>query len=94
MNKTLGVIGIVLGVLLGLYIGVWIMFVGGIIGIVNFIEGIVNGNTDGMLLAISIVKIIFAGLVGTLSAYMFILPSFALIGNDTKKYKTFRKGGK
>lgn len=80
MKTILGVLGIIAGVILGVYVGVWLMFVGGIIGIVNFIQLMIDGNADGMLLAISIVKIIFSGAIGTISFYVLALPSIALLG--------------
>ena len=79
MKTILGILGIIAGVALGLYVGVWLMFVGGILGIVNFIQLMIDGNTDGMLLAISIVKLVFSGAVGAISFYVLALPSIALL---------------
>lgn len=79
MKNIIGIIGITIGVVIGLYVGLYLMFIGGIIGIVSFTQGMMDGNTDGMLLAINIVKIIFAGFTGAVSFYAIALPSLKLM---------------
>lgn len=89
MKIVLGVIGIIAGVVLGLYVGVYLCFIGGIIGIVEAINIMIDGGgADAGLIAWSIVKLIFSGFAGSISAYVLILPSFALLGHGIdKKYK-------
>lgn len=85
MNKKdfiwiLGALGFIGGIALGLYVGVWLMFIGGIIGIIEaivliFSSGVVNADLIGW----SIVKIIFASFVGYISAIAIIFPSLHLM---------------
>ena len=74
--KILGILMIIAGVILGLYIGLWVMFIGGIAGLVNTIFG--NSPVEGIDIAFSIVKILFASLVGTIAAFLLIIPGLAL----------------
>lgn len=62
MLRALIVIAIViLAVVGGLYVGVWLMFIGGLIDIIEAIKAPV---TEAMPLAIGVVKMFFAGVVG------------------------------
>lgn len=77
----IGLIGVLAGVALGLYVGVWVMFVGGIMGLVSIVTTLVaGGGVVASLLAWSIVKIMFAGVVGWICAFIIITPSFGLMG--------------
>lgn len=79
----LGIALIIVGIFIGLYVGVWLMFVGGVIGLVEVVNQLIAGiGLDGMLIAVSIVKIMFAGLVGYLSGIIAVLPGFALFNKD------------
>lgn len=74
-NTILGISMIILGGLLGLYVGVWMMFIGGIVGLVDVIVGMIHGSgVDGLAIGINIIKIMFAGLAGYLSALVLIIP--------------------
>lgn len=77
--KVLGVLLIVLGIALGLYVGVWVMFIGGIFEIVDFIK---LGLEDYSMLAWGIIKIILSSLVGWLCAFILIVPGGSLIGES------------
>jgi len=77
--KFLGVLLIVLGSVLGLYLGVWIMFIGGIVGLIEAVNIIAEGSgVDTMLIGINIVKLMFAGFIGYVSALIFIIPGLVL----------------
>ena len=83
MRTLLGVFLILCGVIIGLYIGVWVMFVGGIIDIINQIKAPV---LDTMRVTVGIIKIIFASFVGVVSAIILISPGFTMLGiNKTKR---------
>lgn len=82
MKTFIGIIGIILGIALGLYVGVWLCLAGGIIGLVNAVIALIGGQVLAGLIGWSIVKIMFAGLAGWLSASVIILPSYALIVSD------------
>lgn len=55
----------ILGIILGVYVGGWVMFVG---GIVQFINSIASTPIYALGIAIGIVRIIFASMVGWLVA--------------------------
>lgn len=76
MKEFIGVLLIIAGAALGLYVGLWVMFVGGILGIVESLSGV---GVDEMLLAWSIVKIVFAGFIGSLSAYLLMIPGYLML---------------
>jgi len=77
-NTILGISMIVLGVVLGLYVGVWMMFIGGIVGLVNSVVGIIHGNgVDGLTIGVNIIKIMFAGLAGYVSALVLVIPGWS-----------------
>jgi len=80
MKTILGIAMIIAGIVLGLYVGLWLMFIGGIAGLINVVVGAVAGHgISGMVVAIDVVKIMFAGLTGWLSAFVLIIPGFAML---------------
>ena len=80
MKTILGIAMIITGIVLGLYVGLWLMFIGGIAGLINVVVGAVAGHgISGMVVAIDVVKIMFAGLTGWLSAFVLIIPGFAML---------------
>ncbi|KKM00124.1 hypothetical protein LCGC14_1807500 [marine sediment metagenome] len=60
---------------IGLWLGVWVMFIGGIIQIVNSVTPVVIASG----IAWGLVKIMAASLIGVLSAAIFIAPGVLLI---------------
>jgi len=70
-----GLILVIVGVLAGLYVGGWVCFVG---GIVDVIEEIRSENLVALNIAVGIAKVLFAGLLGWISALVFILPGLHL----------------
>lgn len=84
--KILGCFLIISGIILGLYLGIWVCFIGGIIGLINAVVDISNGlGVDAMAIGIGVGKIIFAGLVGWLSALTLIYPGVSLISKNYGK---------
>lgn len=81
MKTLLGVLGVIAGIILGLYVGVWVCFIGGILGLLTSLIALVGGQLLTGLIGWSIIKIIFAGIAGYLSAVVVILPSLALMGS-------------
>jgi len=80
MKTILGITMIIAGVVLGLYVGLWLMFIGGIAGLINVVVGAVAGHgISGMVVAIDVVKIMFAGLAGWLSAFVLVIPGLAML---------------
>jgi len=65
MKTILGIAMIIAGIVLGLYVGLWLMFISGIAGLINVVVGAVAGHgISGMVVAIDVVKIMFAGYNG------------------------------
>lgn len=64
MKKIIGILIAIAGIALGIYVGVWLMFIGGIVQIVNSIN-----PTNGLGIALGIVRIVFCE-VGGLIAWL------------------------
>lgn len=67
MKKLLGVCLILLGLVLGVWLGIRVMFIGGIVQIVNAIKAT---PVSAIGIAIGIVKVLFSGVVGWLSGLL------------------------
>ena len=82
MNATsmargfVGVILIVAGISLAVYVGVWWAFIG---GIVQAIDGVKATPTDAWEIAYGIVRIVFAGFLGTITAVVAVFPGWAML---------------
>jgi len=63
MKKILGMALILTGIALGVYFGLWVMFIGGIVQIINALSPL-----EAMSIAFGVVKIIFASLIGWICA--------------------------
>lgn len=63
MKTFIGFSLIILGILLGLYLGVWVMFIGGIIQVVQNITPVVNA----LGIALGLLRFMASSLVGWLS---------------------------
>ena len=64
MKKIIGILIAIAGIALGIFVGVWLMFIGGIVQIVNSIN-----PTNGLGIALGIVRIVFCE-VGGLIAWL------------------------
>jgi len=73
----LGVSLMLFGVLLGLYIGVYLLFIGGIIQIVQSINPVVISTG----IAIGLCKVLLSGFCGYISAYIPILLGLYIADN-------------
>ena len=76
MKKVVGALLVLIGIVLGLYLGLWVLFIGGVIDLIKQIR-LPEMNTG--IIAWGIVKVLFAGFIGTLSAMIFILPGLGMI---------------
>ena len=72
MKKIIGILIAIVGIALGIYVGVWLMFVGGIVQIVNSIYPI-----NGLGIALGIARIVFCE-VGGLIAWLGIVIGSAI----------------
>jgi hypothetical protein len=80
MKTILGILLFIGGIALGIYVGLWVCFVGGILGLVEVVNGMIDGNgVDGMLIVWSILKMMFASFLGYLSAVALVLPGLHLM---------------
>lgn len=75
MRKMLGGLLIAVGLAAGLYVGVWLMFIG---GIVQVIETIRAPELSAVDVAVGVARVVFAGLVGWLSAMLCVIPGFLM----------------
>lgn len=75
-NAIFGFLLVLAGIVLGVYVGLWLMFIGGIIQVIDAI----NANpTPALDVALGVCRIVFAGGVGWLSALLLIIPGVAMI---------------
>jgi hypothetical protein len=66
IKKFIGVVLIIAGLVLGVYLGLWVMFVGGIEQIIDGVQA--EPDANGGDIAWGIVRIFFAGAIGTITA--------------------------
>lgn len=78
LKTAIGIVLMLAGVVLGLYVGVWLCLVGGIVDIVEVIK---SQGIDAMKIAWGIVKVLCSGLFGMLSAYVLLIPGWAMLDN-------------
>lgn len=76
MKVVIGLLMIVGGIALGLYAGLWWAFVGGIIQIISAVQASPIPPAD---IAWGVVKIVFAGLIGGVSALVLVVPGAAMV---------------
>ena len=66
----------VVGVALALYVGVWLLFIGGIVQIVDAVKAT---PVSGLDIALGILRVIFAG-AGTMLTMLFaVFPGYAML---------------
>lgn len=78
MKDFVGGILVFMGIAFGVYAGVWWAFIGGIIQIINEIKA---PELSAVAVALGIAKVMFAGLIGYVSAVVAMLPGFALLNS-------------
>lgn len=79
MKIFIAVIMLIGGVVLGGYVGVWLMFIG---GIVQIIEQVRAEHLEAMQVGFGVARIFLAGLSGMLSAMFLIIPAMAILSTD------------
>ncbi len=80
MKTVLGVLMCLAGVALGLYVGIWLCLVGGFVSIIDGARA--AGQADAGMIAWGIIRVLFASALGTISAYVLIIPGYVLINSD------------
>lgn len=78
MNTLLGILFILAGIGLGAYVGIWLMFIGGIVGI---IEAVRSTTLVPMDVAVNVAKILFSGVVGQFTFFICTLIGKAFLEN-------------
>lgn len=78
MKKLLGLLMCIAGVCLGLYVGLYLCFVCGIIDLINQVRA---PQLSASAVAWDIVRIMFAGFAGYVSAFVLLIPGMSLL-ND------------
>ena len=76
MQKIIGAIIFIGGICFSLYLGGWVMFVGGIAGLIDIIKA---GDFEGIIIAKNIAKIIFAGTGASIGIYLSIITGGAIM---------------
>jgi uncharacterized membrane protein len=86
--KVLGFLLAVAGVLFGVWAGVWWAFIGGIVSVIQEIKA---PDTDAINLALGIARIFFAGLIGTMSGTLAVIPGIALMNGSDYNRKPWKR---
>jgi len=76
IRNLLGLLLVIGGIILGLWLGVYIMFIGGIVQLINAVKAT---PVEAMGIAIGITRIIFAGLVGWVAGGLCIATGVSLM---------------
>jgi uncharacterized membrane protein required for colicin V production len=63
------------GIVGGIYVGFWLFFIGGIVQIINEVK---STDTNAMIVALGVAKIVFAGLAGGLTAIIGISTGYII----------------
>lgn len=81
MRQLIGLFLMICGAATGIYLGIWWAFIG---GIVNVIEAVRSEELIAMDVAVGVAKVMFAGLIGTVSAVVLVFPGLALLSHEPK----------
>lgn len=79
MKIILGLFLIISGIAVGLYVGVWMMFIG---GIVQIIEAAKMEDIASMQIAIGAFKVLCAGFIGTICGFALIAPGVCVLQDN------------
>ena len=78
MNRIIGVILILMGIALGCFLGLYVCLFGGVMQLINGIKDSFNA----MPIAVGLIRILIASVVGWVSALALIIPGWALLTDD------------
>lgn len=88
MKSFISVIIFIASIVLALYLGVYLLFIGGIVDIIDQVK---SEHTESMAVAIGVVKIVFAAPIGWLTFYLGGFGSLMLGFSSKKRSRpTFR----
>ena len=74
-KKIAGLLLIVAGVGICAYAGLVWAFIGGIVDVIQAVRAV---DLDATAVAFGVLKILFAGFIGAVSAFIFVFPGFSL----------------
>ena len=77
-KKTAGLLLMVAGAGFGVYAGLVWAFIGGIVDVIQAVRAV---ELDAMAVAFGVLKILFAGFIGAVSAFILVFPGFRLYEN-------------
>lgn len=80
MKTVIGILMIVAAIVFGIWAGLVWAFIGGIVDIINALKA---DEIEAITIAIGVVKVMFAGLIGWASAMLLMLPGLALLNAKT-----------
>lgn len=82
----LGLLLLICGLLGGVYVGLYLCLIGGIVDIINVINGAIRHQEDieAITVAYSICKVLFSGLAFWASSVILTVPGMALLQSVTK----------
>ncbi|AZU98859.1 hypothetical protein pW2_19 [Bacillus phage pW2] len=72
-----------LAIIMAIYVGVFLMLGGGLMGIMS----VITAGAGMTVLGWSLVKILFAGLAGYATFFVFWLPAMLLLGKPKKRFR-------
>jgi hypothetical protein len=75
-KMVLGTVLCIIGVASGLYFGLWWAFIGGIVDVITEIRA---PELSAMGVAIGVAKVLFAGVIGQITACFCLIPGIAMI---------------
>lgn len=76
MKAVLGIFLVICGIGLGGYVGIWLLFIGGIVQIIDQVRAV---ELSAVVVAFGVLKIFIAGFCGILSSMILVAPGIALI---------------
>jgi len=79
MKTVLGLALLVIGIAFGMYVGIWWAFIG---GIVQLVEAVKAPEISSLGIALGLLRISFATVIGTVSAIVFIVPAMSLLESN------------
>jgi len=74
--KVFGLLLVIGGMLLGIYVGGWVMFIGGIVGV---IEAAKAAPVDALGLLLSLLQTASSAVVGAAVVFLMVVPGVALM---------------
>jgi hypothetical protein len=82
MKIIIGLILILIGAAVGIYLGFWVMFIGGIVQIINACQ---NHPVLASGIAVGALRILFATIIGFASFFLFLATGAGFIHSGLKK---------